>query len=152
MKILKFNIIALALAIVTLGFTACSEADPEFVHTDNFISAMVCMNGRTNDASSINGIIYEYDKNNQLLEKGFTPEEAEGGSGVIMFVVSQEEREDFDLTRVYLRATLTWDESITPTLSGLQNIDPVERPEGMVIGVKSGVGKVRKYRIMGVYE
>lgn len=152
MKILKLNIIALALAIVTLGFTACSEADPEFVHTDNFISAMVCMNGRTNDASSISGIIYEYDKNNQLLEAGFKPEDAEGGSGVIMFVVSQEEREDFDLTHVYLRATLTWDESITPTLSGIQNIDPVERPEGIVVGVKSGVGKVRKYRIMGVYE
>lgn len=152
MKILKFNIIALALAIVTFGFAGCSEADPEFVHTDNFISAMVCMNDRVNGASTINGIIYEYDKNGQLLDKNFTAEQAEGGSGVVMFVVSQEDREDFDLTRVYLRATLTWDESITPTLSGLQNIDPVERPEGIVVGVKSGVGKVRKYRIMGIYE
>lgn len=152
MKILKTNIIALALAIVTLGFCGCAEADPEFVHTDNFISAMVCMNGRTNDASSITGTIFEYDKNGELLPDGFTPEEAEGGSGVITFVVSQEEREDFDLTKVYLRATLTWDEFITPSLSGLQNIDPTERPEGIVIGVKSGVGKVRKYRIMGFYE
>ena len=152
MKKFKFNIIALALAIVTLGFVGCSEADPEFVHTDNFISAMVCMNGRTAVASSINGVIYEYDKDGNLLDKNFTAEQAEGGSGVVMFIVSQEEREDFDLTKVYLRATLTWDESITPTLSGLQNIDPVERPEGLVVGVKSGVGKVRKYRIMGVYE
>ena len=152
MKKFKFNIIALALAIVTLGFVGCSEADPEFVHTDNFISAIVCMNGRTAAASSINGVIYEYDKDGNLLDKNFTVEQAEGGSGVVMFIVSQEEREDFDLTKVYLRATLTWDESITPTLSGLQNIDPVERPEGLVVGVKSGVGKVRKYRIMGVYE
>ena len=110
------------------------------------------MNGRTAAASSINGVIYEYDKDGNLLDKNFTAEQAEGGSGVVMFIVSQEEREDFDLTKVYLRATLTWDESITPTLSGLQNIDPVERPEGLVVGVKSGVGKVRKYRIMGVYE
>lgn len=152
MKILKSNIIALAIAIVTLGFCGCAEADPEFVHTDNLISAMVCMNGRTNDASSINGTIFEYDKDGVLLEKGFTAEEAEGGSGVITFVVSQEQREDFDLSHVYLRATLTWDESITPTLSGIQNIDPVEKPEGIVVGVKSGVGKVRKYRILGYYE
>ena len=54
MKKFKFNIIALALAIVTLGFVGCSEADPEFVHTDNFISAMVCMNGRT-ASKEING-------------------------------------------------------------------------------------------------
>lgn len=152
MKNLKTNIIALALAFVTLGFCGCAEADPEFVHTDNFISAMVCMNGRTNDASSITGTIYEYDKDGVILQNGFTPEEAEGGSGVITFTVSQEEREDFDLTRVYLRATLTWDEFITPSLSGIQNIDPTERPEGIVVGVKSGVGKVRKYRIMGFYE
>ncbi len=152
MKILKSNIIALAIAIMTFGLYGCAEADPEFVHTDNFISAMVCMNGRTNDASSITGTIFEYDRNGELLDKGFTAEQAEGGSGVITFVVSQEQREDFDLTRVYLRATLTWDESITPSLSGLQNIDPVEKPEGIVVGVKSGVGKVRKYRIMGFYE
>lgn len=152
MKILKSNIIALALAIVAFGFYGCAEADPEFVHTDNFISAMVCMNGRTNDAQSINGIIYEYNKDGALLDKDFTPEEAEGGSGVIIFVVKYDDREAFDLKRVYLRATVTWDEFITPSLSGLQNIDPEERPEGLVVGVKSGVNKVRKYRIMGFYE
>lgn len=152
MKNFKTNIIALTIAIVTFGFYGCAEADPEFVHTDNFISAMVCMNGRTNDAQSITGTIYEYNKDGVLLDNNFTAEEAEGGSGVITFVVNHEQRESFDLSRVYLRATLTWDESITPSLSGLQNIDPDERPDGIVVGVKSGVNKVRKYRIMGFYE
>ena len=96
--------------------------------------------------------IYEYNKDGVLLDKNFTAEEAEGGSGVITFVVNLEQRESFDLSRVYLRATLTWDETITPSLSGLQNIDPDERPDGIVVGVKSGVNKVRKYRIMGFYE
>ncbi len=152
MKKFKYHIIAFALSLMTLGMAGCEDADPEFVHTDNFISAMVCMNGRTNAASSIDGVIYEYDKDGNQLPTGFKPEEATGGSGAVIFYVTQEDREDFDLRKVYLRATLTWDESITPSLSGLKNIDPTDNPEGIVIAVKSGDNHVRKYRIMGVYE
>ncbi len=153
MKIAKFNIIAFALFLVTIGFSGCGKVDEDFVHTDNLISAMVCMNGRTNDALSIDGTIYEYDKDGQLLPADFTPEQAEGGSGVIVFIVSQHDREDFDLTRVYLRATLTWDEFITPSLSGLKDILVTEEnPGGLEITVTSGVGTQRKYRIMGTYE
>ncbi|MDE6449547.1 MAG: hypothetical protein K2L41_05645 [Muribaculaceae bacterium] len=123
------------------------------MHTNNLISAMVCENGRTGDAKSITGKIYEYDKNGTLLEEGFTPEDAEGGSGVIVFIVTVDNRKNFDLTDVYLRATTTWDEFITPSLSGRHNIlVDEEHPEGMVIAVKSGIGTVRKYRIMGIYE
>lgn len=154
MKILKFNIVAFALLLISaMGFTSCEKADPEFVHTSNFITAMVCMNGRTADALSIDGVIYEYDKDGNLLEPGFTPEQAEGGSGVIVFEVGQHDREDFDLTKVYLRATVTWDEFIYPSLSGLQNIlADEENPNGKIIAVKSGIGTVRKYRIVGYYE
>lgn len=152
MKLAKLYMWAVAAVSLMAGASSCSEADPEFVHTDNFISAMVCMNGRTNDAATIDGIIYEYDKDGNMLQPGFTAEEAAGGSGVVIFYVSQHDRNDFDLRRVYLRANLTWDEMITPSLSGLQNIHPDDFPDGMVIGVKSGVNKVRKYRIMGLYE
>lgn len=153
MKTLKFNIIAFLALVMAFGLSSCSDADPEFVHTDNLISAMVCMSGRTNDAPTLTGTIYEYDKNGELLEPGFKAEEAEGGSGVITFIVPLEYTKDFDLTSVYLRATLTWDEKITPTLIGRHDIlVDDEHPDGMVIAVTSGIGTVRKYRIMGIYE
>ena len=153
MKIAKYNIIAFLMLLVTMGFSSCEDADPEFIHTDNFISAMTCSSGRTNASPTINGVIQEYDKAGNLLPPDFTSEQAEGGSGVIIFYVAPDEREDFDLTRVYLRATLTWDESVYPTLSGLHNIlVDDEHPDGKVFAVKSGVNTVRKYRIMGIYE
>lgn len=153
MKILKFNIIALFLTLVAFGLTGCAEADPNFIHTDNLIQAIVCENARTNDARSINGVIYEYDKNGSLLEAGFTPEQAEGGSGVIVFMVSPEDKKYFDLTQVYLRATLKFDAIVSPGLSGRHNIlVDDEHPDGMLISVTSGIGTVRKYRIMGIYE
>lgn len=154
MKMIKYNIFVLFVFLMTFGFSGCTEADPEFVHTDNLISEMVCMAGRTNDSPTLTGKIYEYDKNGQLLEQGFTQEQAEGGSGVITFIVPAEDRKKFDLTSVFLRATLTWDEVITPSLTYKRHDILVtdENPEGMVIAVTSGIGTVRKYRIMGIYE
>lgn len=153
MKLFRFNILFFALFLLGCGLTGCEEAGENFVHTNNLISAMVCENARTNDAKTINGTIYEYSKDGALLQEGFTAEDAEGGSGVIVFVVSPEERKDFDLTCVYLRATTTWDEMITPSLSGTHNIlVDDEHPDGMVIAVRSGIDTVRKYRIMGIYE
>lgn len=153
MKILKFNILILTLVLLGFGLSGCEKAADNFIHTDNLISAMVCENARTNDAKSIVGKIYEYSKDGVLLDDGFTAEDATGGSGVIVFRVPAEDRKAFDLTSVYLRATLTWDEFVTPSLSGLHNILVTdENPEGMVIAVTSGIGTVRKYRIMGIYE
>lgn len=154
MKTIKFNIFAVLALLLTFGLSGCMEADKEFVHTDNFISEMVCMAGRTNDSPSLTGTIYEYDKNGQLLDPDFTADQAEGGSGVITFIVPFEDRNKFDLTSVFLRATLTWDEVITPSLTYKRHnilVDD-EHPDGMVISVTSGIGTVRKYRIMGIYE
>lgn len=153
MKVLKSNIIVLFISLIALGLTGCKDADPNFVHTDNFIHAMVCENTRENDAKSITGTIYEYDKHGSLLGDEFTAEDAEGGSGVVVFVVSAEDKNSFDLTQVYLRATLKFDAMVTPGLSGRKNIlVDDENPEGMVIAITSGIGTVRKYRIMGIYE
>ncbi len=154
MNLIKYNILSLFVILMSLGLNGCTEADHEFVHTDNLISEMVCMSGRTNDAPTLTGTIYEYDKNGELLEPGFTFADTEGGSGVITFVVPVADRKKFDLTSVYLRATLTWDEVITPSLTYKRHnilVDD-EHPDGMVIAVKSGIGTVRKYRIMGIYE
>lgn len=142
------------------GFTGCEKADPEFVHSNNFISNMVLMPVRTAGGDQITGKIYEYDKDGNLLpyfdstKVENIPDEAWGGSGVIVFTIAPEDRNKIDLTSVFLRATLTWDEVITPSLTYKRHniLVDEEHPEGMVIAVTSGTGAVRKYRIMGIYE
>lgn len=143
------------------SFTGCEKADPEFVHKNNFISGMELNTERVNGGGiRIMGKIYEYDKNGNLLPSFDSskveniPDEAWGGSGVIIFTVDPENRNDVDLTSVFLRATLTWDEVITPSLTYKRHniLVDEEHPEGMVVAVTSGTGEVRKYRIMGTYE
>lgn len=154
---LKKSLLYVMAVLYMTSMNSCEKADPEFVHTDNFIAAMTCENYSDHENplyASIDGKIYEYDKNGNLLTGDFTKEEAEGGSGVITFVVPVEKAKYFDLTAVFLRATLTWDESITPSLTFKRHNILVgdDSPNGMVISVKSGVNTVRKYRIMGIYE
>ncbi len=153
----KKSLLYVIAGLFMTSMNSCEKADPEFVHTDNFISAMTCENYSDHENplySSLDGKIYEYDKDGNLLTGDFSKEEAEGGSGVITFIVPIEKSKYFDLTSVFLRATLTWDESITPSLTFKRHniLVDEEHPEGMVIAVKSGVNTVRKYRIMGIYE
>ena len=161
MKVLKsYILLFLAVAFATC-FTGCEQADPEFVHSNNFISGMELNTERTSGGGTrIMGQIYEYDKNGNLLpyfdssKVENIPDEAWGGSGVIAFIVPPEDRNKVDLTGVFLRATLVWDEVITPSLTYKRHnilVDD-EHPDGMVIAVTSGTGTVRKYRIMGIYE
>lgn len=139
--------------LASTAFTGCQKADPEFTHEDNLISQMIAMGGRQGSETQFIGTIYEYDANGQILPADFTFDEAIGGSGVITFVIPYAQKDDIDLTSCYLRATLTYDEMVYPTLSGRHNILVTEEnPEGLVFSVKSGTGKVRKYRVMGIYE
>ena len=151
MKLLKFNISIFASLLLILGLQGCADADPNFVHDDCFISQLIARGTRA--GSDFIGTIYEYDKNGQLLQPGFAPEDAVGGSGVITFIISAEDADQIDLTACYLRATLTFDEYITPTMSGRHNIlCTEENPDGKVFTVRSGENTVRKYRVMGIYE
>lgn len=139
------------LLCLTTSLCGCQEADPEFVHINNLISQLVARGERA--GTDFIGSIYEYDANGQLLPPDFKAADAEGGSGVIVFVIPASEKETIDLTKCYLRATLTYDEFIYPTMSGRHNILVTEEnPNGKVFAVKSGVNTVRKYRVMGIYE
>lgn len=124
----------------------CAKADPEFVHDTNTISQMVC---RTTPAGAdYRGVIYEYDRNENLVTGNFTQQDVDGGYGIILFPISLSLQKDVDLTKIYLRATVTYDEIITPSLSGTHDITG----DGIIITVTSGVGTTRSYRIRGFYE
>jgi hypothetical protein len=141
------NKILLILSIpMILSLWSCAKADPEFVHNTNTISQMACK--ASHDAGEHLGVIYEYDKDGTLVTYDFLQEEVEGGYGLILFAISESLRSDVDLSKIYLTATLTYDEFVTPSLSGRHDITG----DGIIITVKSGVGTTRQYRVRGYYE
>ena len=134
------------LLLPLLLFSACAEADPEFVHDTNTISQMIC---RTSPGGAdYIGAIYEYDEDGEMVVGAFTQNDVEGGYGLILFPISLSLQNDVDLTNIYLRATVTFDEFISPTLSGKHDITG----DGIIITVTSGVGTTRQYRVRGYYE
>jgi hypothetical protein len=147
MKIIsKIGILILGVLAVTSFITGCAGSDDEFVHKTNTISQMVCE--AVHGGTQFRGEIHEYNKDGVLMTGDFTQEEVEGGYGLIIFAVSQTLQSDVDLANIYLIATVTYDEFITPSLSGKHDITG----EGIIITVKSGVGTTRQYRIRGYYE
>jgi len=107
---------------------------------------MVC--SASHGSSEFLGEIHEYDKNGNEVTGSFTQQDVEGGYGLILFHISQSLQNDVNLTNIYLIATLTWDEFVTPSLSGRHDITG----DGIIITVKSGVGTTRQYRVRGDYQ
>lgn len=147
MKIIsKVGICILSIFAISFLLQSCTKAEEEFVHTTNTISQMVCKASHT--SGEFLGTIYEYNAEGQQMSGSFTKEEIEGGYGVILFAIPKSLEKDFDLTKVYLIATVTYDEFITPSLSGRHDISG----EGIIIKVESGIGTTREYRVRGYYE
>lgn len=145
MKIIKKIGLILSISMTVLLWN-CAEADKEFVHDTNTISQMVC--SASHGSSEFLGEIHEYDKNGNEVTGSFTQQDVEGGYGLILFHISQSLQNDVNLTNIYLIATLTWDEFVTPSLSGRHDITG----DGIIITVKSGVGTTRQYRVRGDYQ
>ncbi len=135
--------------IATLAFmTSCDKADPPFEHPTNTIGALICCDYHGGDEYV--GVIEEYDSNGQRLPAGFTQAQANGGWGVITFRVPEGK---IDFTRVYLKATLVYDEIVNPSFAGRHDILVTDaNPDGKLFVVKSGTGTTRKYHVRGYYE
>lgn len=145
-NIFKTTLFAMMSVLLTGAFSGCHEADPEFVHTDNLITALYM-------ATSLQGTQYsftidEYNADGQLVTENITPESVAGGYGIahIEFPVTQ--MEEIDLTKVYLAANVTYDVIIKPGLQGTHDITG----EGIVVTATGGDGKARKYRIYGKFS
>ena len=142
MKNLKSKIVFL-FALLLCG---CAESDKEFVHDSNTIAKIVCR--ATHDSTPFEGVIYEYDRSETLVTDEFEQKDVEGGYGIVHIEIPERFVNEIDLQNVYLYAILSWDQSISPSLSGRHDITG----EGIVVTVRSGVGTKRNYRIMGFYE
>jgi len=141
-----YSIYILCFFLMALMVQSCAKANEEFVHETNTISQMICKGSLSGGEYA--GTIYEYNKKGELMTGSFTNEEINGGYGIIMLSIPESLRKDVDLTKVYLRATVTYDEMITPSLLGYHDISG----DGIIITVKSGTGTTRQYRVRGVYE
>ena len=131
---------------MTMMLWTCADADKEYVHDSNTISQMICK--VVHGGSEFIGEILEYDKNGGLVPGEFTQERVEGGYGIIIFEIPGTLEDEFDLTNVYLAATLSWDQIVTPMLSGRHDITG----EGIIITVTAGTGSKRQYRVRGYYN
>jgi hypothetical protein len=148
MKIVnKIGIIILSVSMA-ISMWSCADVNEEyvFVHDTNTISQMICK--ASHSAGEFRGEITEFNKDGDIVEGEFTQEDVEGGYGLILFAIPKSLEEDVDLTSVYLVATVTFDEIITPSLSGKHDITG----EGIIITVTSDVGTKRQYRVRGFYE
>lgn len=143
----KIGIFILSISLAT-SMWSCAEVNDDFVfvHDTNTISQMICK--ASHNAGEFKGEIIEFDKDGEIVEVGFSQEDIEGGYGLIRFSIPKTMENDIDLSNVYLIATVTYDEIITPSLSGKHDITG----DGLIISVKSGVGSTRQYRVRGIYE
>lgn len=148
MKMKSFNKTGVILCVViSLILGNCAKADKEFVHDSNTIAKLSCR--ATHTSTLFEGLITEYDKEGNEVRGIFEQKDVEGGYGIISIKIPEHYSNEIDLHDVYLYATLSWDQSITPSLTGKQDISG---EEGLLITVKSGVGTRRMYRIKGYIE
>jgi hypothetical protein len=148
MKIVhKIGILILTVSMA-ISMWSCADVNEEFVfvHDTNTISQMICKT--SHNAGEFRGEITEFNKDGDIVEGSFTQEDVDGGYGLILFAIPKSLENDVDLTSVYLIATVTYDEFITPSLSGKHDITG----EGIIITVTSGVETTRQYRVRGFYE
>lgn len=152
-NIFKSVLLCLSAVFAAGMLNSCRDADPEFVHTDNTIKQLFMM-------TELQGTQYaftidEYDANGDLVTGEITEEKIAGGYGMahIEFPITQADA--IDLTNVYVVAHVGYDVIITPGLVGTHNIaatDDDGNLVGMVLSVKAGSGKVRKYRVYGMFN
>lgn len=131
-----------------LLFCACAKENEEyiFIHENNLITQLVC--SASHSSGEFRGEIHEYNKEGERMEGNFTLEDVQDGYGLILVPISKTLENDVDLTNIYLRATVTYDAIISPSLSGRHDISG----EGLIITVTSGENTKRQYRIRGYYE
>ncbi|WP_033563061.1 hypothetical protein [Sphingobacterium sp. SYP-B4668] len=134
--------------LIAFVFGSCAKENEEFifVHDSNLITQMI--GKASHSGGEFRGEIYEFNKAGEMMEAGFKQEDVEGGYGLILFPISATLQDDVDLSKIYLRATVTYDEIITPSLSGRHDISG----DGMIITVTSGERTKRQYRVRGYFE
>lgn len=154
MKLLYKNLIfILVTAAVVTGFASCAEADEDFVHDNNLISVMRL--SMTPSTDGMAGVITEYNAAGEVVSgEALTAKAVQGGYGTIEYILPRKFIGSYNLEDCYLTASLTYDETITPPLSrhNITNRDAEGVAQGIEITVTSGIGTIRRYKVIGYFE
>lgn len=82
---------------------SCLKADEEFLHDDNTISSILLLPAESTVSTTISGEINQE-------------------TGEILFSIPKNLRSSIDITKVKVRATVSYDVVITPSLSGIKDL------------------------------
>lgn len=83
---------------------SCQKPDSEFLHADNTISSILLLPAESTVSTTITGTINQE-------------------TGEILFAIPKNLRSSIDITKVKVRATVGYDVVITPSLSGIKNLE-----------------------------
>lgn len=101
MKLLKYITAALVTMLIT---GSCAKADSEFVHSDPTIKAIYISPAFSDIPATVAGVIDQE-------------------TGKILFPIRKVLQSSFNITQVKVRANVGYDVQITPSLSGIKNLE-----------------------------
>ena len=104
MKQIKLIFAILIAAAVSMLTFSCQKPDSEFLHADNTISSILLLPAESTVSTTITGTINQE-------------------TGEILFAIPKNLRSSIDITKVKVRATVGYDVVITPSLSGIKNLE-----------------------------
>lgn len=117
---------------VLFSLYGCAKPESEFLHSDNTISSIIMYpeNGRSDRA--VSGVIDQE-------------------TGEISFPIPKVFRNDYDPTRVKVKATVGYDVKITPSLLGIKDLD--NGGDGLEIAVTATMtGESKTYVLKAYYS
>lgn len=119
----------LCAAITAFAISGCQKADEEFLHADNTISSVLLLPAISSVSTTISGVINQE-------------------TGEILFAIPKNLRSSIDITSVKVRATVSYDVVITPSLSGIKDLS-----EAYPITVTATqTGESRNYTLRAYYS
>lgn len=120
MKSLKY--LATAFTVMLLA-GSCAKADPEYVHSDPTISAIYISPALSSVPATVAGVINQE-------------------TGKILFPIRKSLQSSFDIKKVKVRANVGYDVQITPSLSGIKDLE-----EEYTITVTAQTGASKTYTL-----
>ena len=126
---MKRILLILTAAVSGLLSYSCQKPDSEFLHDDNTISEIVLQPAMSTVSTTIFGTIDQE-------------------TGEILFAIPKNLRSQIDITQVKVRATVKYDVKITPSLSGIKNLEE----EYPITVTATQTGESKSYTLRAYYS
>ena len=126
MKRILFIFSVIAASLLTFS---CQKPDSEFLHDDNTIRSILLLPAMSTVSTTITGEINQE-------------------TGEILFAIPKTLRSSIDITQVKVRATVGYDVVVTPSLSGIKNLEE----EYPITVTATQTGESKNYTLRAYYS